>query len=699
MRNSFLKSVANSFVGMPPILIPVFAILCGCCLRGWYLYELSLLPVGDVTVGPDVSEYYSWACRILAGEFLPESLPIHAPCYAYFLALLASFTSHHILEMRFLQSLIMMLLTVYPVYYSLRIIYFAPENMTTDRPWTMRFIPVISTWILALYPPLIVYQSDFFSENLLCVFLAFAVYFMLLADKTKLPARFGYFAIAGLFCALAVLTHPSSMVFAVFVFFYLLIRGIRGRGLISRNRKLFTPFAFILPVILLTFLWSYHVSKQAYRPVFIQGNSGFNFYMGNCSGATGACDIPPGKDWYKVHADNALEAENLKENKNPDALFVEKAVKEILAHPVKSILRTGRKILYIFSASELSTWSDITPLKKCFFHKYLFHYFFLFLSICAAMVFFTRFFQRRFLHDMRYFILLGASVILAQILSVSAGRYRMGLLIVLAAMSSLLFASPGRTLWKLWKVVIAFILFFAIGIGGMVLDMKARGNDLKEYSRLLIAEAYLKKGEVRLCEKVLQQKPLHYHKLDAQYYDLLAKAKIMEKDFSGAIKILEEALQKEPRDFALHMNYGTLLLEAKEYGRAKKVFDKASLLPRSRSNTVLLLYNYGLLAQYTGNFAEAERRYHSVLQLDPLYAKALNNLGVLLIRAGEATQAEIFLLRACSMEEKNEQYLLNLAVARKITGNIAGMEKACRKALLLNSQSKAKILLMESNIK
>ena len=112
-----------------------------------------------------------------------------------------------------------------------------------------------------------------------------------------------------------------------------------------------------------------------------------------------------------------------------------------------------------------------------------------------------------------------------------------------------------------------------------------------------------------------------------------------------------------------------------------------------------LQYNYGLLAQYTGNFAEAERRYHAVLQLDPLYAKALNNLGVLLIRAGEPLQAEEFLMRACAMEEKNEQYLLNLAVARKIAGKLAEMEEACRKALLLNPQSKAKILLRESNIK
>ena len=198
---------------------------------------------------------------------------------------------------------------------------------------------------------------------------------------------------------------------------------------------------------------------------------------------------------------------------------------------------------------------------------------------------------------------------------------------------------------------------------------------------------------------MLQQKPLHYHKLDAQYYDLLAKAKIMEKDFTGAIKILEEALQREPHDFALLMNYGTLLLEIKEWKKAKDFFDKASRLPHSRRNMTDLQYNYGLLAQYTGNYAEAERRYHAVLQLDPLYAKALNNLGVLLIREGEALQAELFLLRACNMEEKNEQYLLNLAVAQKIAGKLAEMEKSCRRALLLNPQSKAKMLLQESNIK
>lgn len=699
MRNTFLRTVAGAFEGLHPVLIPLFALFCGCCVRGFYLYDLSLLPVGSVIVGPDVSEYYSWACRILAGEYLTETVPIHAPLYAYFLALLSAFCDHQVLEMRFLQSILMMCFTVFPVYYSLRVIYFAPENQTLDRPWTMRFIPFISTFLVALYPPLVIYQTDFYAENLVCIFLAFSIYFMLLADKNKLPGRFGYFAIAGVFCAFAVLSHPSSIFFVLFIFIYLLVRGILGRDLVSRNRKIFTAFAFLLPVVLLTFLWSYHISSLANRPVFVQGNGGFNFYLGNRSGATGACDISPGKEWFRIHSENALEAERTETG--TDLLFIQKGFREILQDPAEAFLRTGRKFLYIFSSSELSTWSDITILKKSVFHKYFFDFFFLFLSLTAAMVIAARLKRRRFFHDMRYFLFLAVSSIAVQLFTVSSGRYRMSLLLPLAAVSSLFFAAPGRTLGKYYRVSAAFLLFLAIGLAGMILDSREREKDLKEYANYLLAEAHLKKGELRQCENVLLEeiregKEKEKGKFSSLKRDLLAKVKIIQKDLAGAEKVLQSALKEDPEELALLMNYGTLMLDMGKYDRAKKMFEKASLLPADSKNMTDLEYNFALLAQRTGNDAEAERRYHSVLQMDPLHTKALNNLGVLLIKAGKASLAEPFLERACAMEPGKEEFFLNLAVARKIMGKHEEMVLACRKALLLNPRSKAAILLQES---
>lgn len=297
---------------------------------------------------------------------------------------------------------------------------------------------------------------------------------------------------------------------------------------------------------------------------------------------------------------------------------------------------------------------------------------------------------------MRYFILLGSSVILAQLFTVSAGRYRLGLLITLAAVTSLLFAAPGRTLGKCWKGGLALIFFTAVGLGGMILDNKARGKALEEYSALLYGEACLKKGAERHCEELLAEKTMTCKAFIPMQYDLLAKAKIAGNDLPGAVKILEKALKENEKDFALLMNYGTLMLELKKYPEAKKAFDKAGTVPASGSNMADLEYNYGLLAQKQGALAEAERRYHAVLQWDPLHAKALNNLGVLLIREGKSTQAILFLERACRMEHK-EQFYLNLAVALKITGDLAAMEKACKKALLLDPDSKAKQLLQESS--
>lgn len=75
-----------------PAFIFILLLLPGLFLRVYHLADYASLPLLSSVTGPDVSEYHAHAMRILSGEFLPETVQIHAPLYAFFLALLLKFS-------------------------------------------------------------------------------------------------------------------------------------------------------------------------------------------------------------------------------------------------------------------------------------------------------------------------------------------------------------------------------------------------------------------------------------------------------------------------------------------------------------------------------------------------------------------------------------------------------------------------------
>ena len=247
-----------------PAFIFILLLLPGLFLRVYHLADYASLPLLSSVTGPDVSEYHAHAMRILSGEFLPETVQIHAPLYAFFLALLLKFSAMGYFTARLLQCVLLMVFTALPVFLLLR---------KTEDTGGKRFLPYLSVLFLGLYPPLAVYQCELISEPLMIVLALWGLFF---AAMTEMSQRNTAFCLSGLFCALALITHPSSVIFCGGLFLFLLwnMRRAKWKAILK------SVFLFAIPLLCIVLPVSAWNTRIAGRPVFIQANSGFNSYLG-----------------------------------------------------------------------------------------------------------------------------------------------------------------------------------------------------------------------------------------------------------------------------------------------------------------------------------------------------------------------------------------------------------------------------------
>ncbi|MEX3693391.1 tetratricopeptide repeat protein [Paraburkholderia sp. BR14263] len=109
----------------------------------------------------------------------------------------------------------------------------------------------------------------------------------------------------------------------------------------------------------------------------------------------------------------------------------------------------------------------------------------------------------------------------------------------------------------------------------------------------------------------------------------------------------------------------------------------------------------GLAAQQKRSWSDAERHYRKVLELAPLHAEALNNLGVILEDTGHAESAEALYRRALQVKPEYVDATCNLALRLHVEGRRAEAETYYRRAFALKpdcalAYNKLGVLLQES---
>jgi tetratricopeptide (TPR) repeat protein len=148
----------------------------------------------------------------------------------------------------------------------------------------------------------------------------------------------------------------------------------------------------------------------------------------------------------------------------------------------------------------------------------------------------------------------------------------------------------------------------------------------------------------------------------------IRKAVSFEKkgDWVSAQQILEKALVKKPDDPRLANELGFVYSKRGFYGMAMKAYTSAVMID---PYYVEAFYNRGCLNYNMGNAIDAQNDYQKTISLDKNFAKAYNNLGlVLALSLGKPDEALPNYKKAIELEPSNPTFHFNIAQLYKQMG-------------------------------
>lgn len=632
------------------MMLFIAVLLAAGLLRIFYLFDFASLPLFGQVTGPDVSEYFAEAQKIRAGQWLPDGPSIHAPLYPYLLALILSFAQGDLFWTRLIHTLLFGLLTLAPVYFMLR-------QRTKGNTGPLRFLPAAAVLLLGSYPPLIIFQSEFFSENLMLV--------MLLFSMSCFSLHYKYAdGLAGIFCGLAMLAHPGCIFFlpAAAVYaglrLYLTKRTNHRRLAVLRGLSLLAGAGLVIgPVCLRN-------SLLAKRPVMIQENSMFNLVLGNSPQSTGTCRIPPGIRWEEEFENANRQAAG--QGISVDSYYRRQFFNYLFSRPGHYAAMLLKKAAMALSCREFTTWSDATALQLIFWHRYLYHNWFMVLLLLGGPALLVGFFIRHIRRLLGPELLLFASVWAGQIFFLTAGRYRMPLVVPLSVFSVYFLCRIRYFLGGPLRAFCCLLLMIVLFLVGSYPHAVPRQPEI-DYARSLLASAFIQAGTPRAAVEIYEQ-PAAGECFPDRRLSILGQAWYSLGDLKRAGEFYRESIRLYPKQPQGYLNYASILSDTGLFAEAEKYLNAALSLHPKGKVLADLEYNLGQIAQRTRRLDKAEKHYLSALSVLPSHRKALNNLGVIYIGMKKPEKAFPLFEKALLLEPENTGIQVNLALCLAMTG-------------------------------
>jgi tetratricopeptide (TPR) repeat protein len=598
----------------------------GALLRMWYLWDYSGSPLFDLPLGADVAEYFARARGFIAGRIFPATPDIHAPLYPAFLALLLILGGGSLPLVRTGQ-----LALNYGAWIALYMLF---KRMGIPRKVRLLFLG-----FAMLFPVPFFYQSELVSESLLLPAAALSFWMLHLADTGKTPFRRNAGAVAaGVALGMMNLIHPLTLLFTA------------AEVALPFLRRKYMHGVLILTAAT-TIIGGFCAAQSLHygRLCGIQGNSGFNFFLGNNPSANGSCYLRPGRAWRKLHREAAREA--ARRGIAKDTVFWGRALDFWTAHPGRALALWGRKALGVFSPSERQSGSDVPPL-LCFtdavFYGRMFTPLLFLLAGFGLWCIFRRKPQGMFIHCLLLFF----AVYTAQIVTVTSGRYRL-----LMMFPIMLFAAVGANEfnWRRWWFVPLLLLF------GCGLFTITDYGGTREEATALYAEAAIRNGRFQFADDLAGYSERAPRQFDpAHIANLRGVAAEGMGDLVRARDYYLKATRIEPELPHSWMNLGNLAAAAGEFDRAEKFYTRAfQLEPRPNE----LGYNYARYRFVSGQpCAEAVA---AALEADPASARTWNLAGMFAMREKDFTRAAECFAKAAKFapETMQDAYLNNRRIA------------------------------------
>jgi Flp pilus assembly protein TadD len=150
---------------------------------------------------------------------------------------------------------------------------------------------------------------------------------------------------------------------------------------------------------------------------------------------------------------------------------------------------------------------------------------------------------------------------------------------------------------------------------------------------------------------------------------------------SWAIRKEEGGKATWASDVLIHFNRGVHFSNQRETIKAIQAYQKVLEI----DPTYVEAYNnLGILYQEMGDFEKARKAYQMAVDINPHYEKALNNLGILYYLQGRYEESMGALQRALEVNPNNVESLINLGILFKKRGQLEQAMESFQKALTLN---------------
>ena len=594
----------------------VLLALAGILLRIWYFYDFSGSPVYASTVGADVEEYFQRAKELLACVYFPAEPDIHAPVYSWFLALALKLFNGSIPAVRMLQCTLN-----YGAWFAF---YALLRREGAEKKLRLGFLA------LGMLMPLpVFYQCELVSESLLMVEAA-AVFWLLHLSKRRSCAAFG----AGAALGIMNLTHPMTLLFTLFeVAFPACEKAYRTAALTA------------LGALLIVGSWCGAKSFHYHRVLGIQENAAFNLHLGNRPGADGKCSIRPGRQWRSVHRQARIEAET--RGVSVDRVFYARVLDFWFRRPFSALGLWVKKAVLVFSPLEYASGSDVPPLLYAsgavFAGRFLTPALFL-----LAWFGLWRIFRTRTQGAHRHYLLLFFALYLAQIVTVTSGRYRMLMMVPV-----FLFCALGAREFpwrKWWMAPVALVLLS--GAFSYTAYGKMRGEAASIYAGIALVNGDLDQAE----ELALYAGGPGKYDDPSRLENLLGTVAERRGSFTIAAEHYRRAVAREPYMPQGWMNLANLASLAGRRTEAEELYAEA-LKRGPRSGDVL--YNYALFRFNSGG--ECAELLTRLLAADPANHAGWNLAGNCAFRQGDLPRAAECFGRAaaCAPEPLKLRYRNN----------------------------------------
>ena len=609
-------------------------------MRGLYLFQYSHFANFDLAIGADIGEYAARASEIMKGKFFPDSPEIHAPLYSFFLAGIQKI-GFSVAGIRILQTLLNFFAWIALFFLLLK----------RNVPEKICFFFLGMAMCLA---PLIFHPAELISESLLLPLFT-GVFFFLDKTETAESKNSSLAALpAGIFSALALLTHGMLSGFILLETAFLLFRKKWAAA------ALFAAGVLLIAVPFLT-AKSIHYQKIS----GIQGNTGFNIFLGNNPKADGLCYMRPGNTWRKSH----IQAQKIAEKRqiSTDRYWLEQSKEFWMKSPGKALLLYVKKIPLIFSAKENIAGADggflfcrtdtMNYLRALTFPVFLFGFYGIYLLIRK---------EKNLLWSPP--LVLGTALFIMQILTVTSGRYRLMMfpaILYLAAVGAVHF-----NLKKLFPFVAGTALL------SFLVTYSFLGKDKAEAAALLGQAHFIKGNYVHAKELLLLAKK---RIRDSSRIDnLLGNIAEKEGNLPRARACYAEVTHREPYMPEGWMNLANVTPDVQ---KADKYFSKA--LAVSPLPSADLTFNYARFLYAVKRSTEAEKLLEKCLNADPAHVMALNLKGLIAADRKDFQLAAKLFFRAASLKEDEPGFWRNTAIMARMAKDKELENKAVNKFLQL----------------